>query len=241
MIHICIRHRLDWQDEQLVTAQIVPAFRAKLDAWNATFDMPYHAFRLQLKRIAEENLGRVEGAVRSSLREVPWGHVVVPVDDDDWFAPDLAIRLEQERDPSAWGYLWRRVMLEPPRSWGRLRRVARWLGRKERFTCQSNNYAFVNAPERARLVSSHSQASGYFDAHRAGVRTIRAALAVQNRNLASQTTLAWGRPSIGRDELAALLERYRHLYLGWTPAAELSWAKPYVDSMAELMTEIRLR
>jgi hypothetical protein len=38
-----------------------------------------------------------------------------------------------------------------------------------------------------------------------------------------------------------LLDRHRRLYVAWRPMAELSWAKPYVDLMAGLMTEIRLR
>ena len=99
----------------------------------------------------------------------------------------------------------------------------------------------MNGPERARFLSGHREASAHFDAHPSGVKRIPATLAVQNRTLASMTTLAWGRPSIGRDELARLLDRYRHLYVAWEPGAEVAWAKPYLDSMAELMTEIRLK
>ena len=240
MIHICIRRTLDWKDDTVVRARILPEFRAKYDEWNAAFDMPYSAFRYRLTQIAGLNLGRVEGAIRSSLSEVPPGHIVVPVDDDDWFAPDLATRLERVLDPGVAGYLWRRALLELARPLDPLRRVARWLGHPE-YTCKTNNYAFVNGPESARLASSHTWAGRYFDARRTSIREIPATLAIQNRNLASMTTLAWGRPSIRRDELATLLGRYRRLYVAWRPTAELSWAKPYVDLMAELMTEIRLR
>ena len=240
MIHICIRRTLDWRDETLVAARILPEFRAKYDAWNAAFDMPYAAFRHRLKQIAGLSLRRVEGAIQSPLDEVPPGHVIVPVDDDDWFAPDLAVRLERVLDPGAAGYLWRRALIEPPRLLDPLRRVARWLGHPE-YTCKTNNYAFVNGPDSARLASSHTWAGTYFDAHRTSIREIPATLALQNRSLASITALAFGRPSIRRDELATLLGRYRGLYGAWRPTAESVWAKPYVDLMAELMTEIRLR
>jgi hypothetical protein len=242
VIHICIRHTLEWQNEEVVAAGLLPSFRAKYDVWNATFDMPYHVFRHRLKQIAQLNLSRVEGAVQSRLTEVPAGHVVVPVDDDDWFAPDLATRLNREQDARCWGYLWRLEVIELPRPLRhRLRRVARWLGRRERLLCHTNNYAFVNDPERALLGSSHSRASAAFEARRSGVKAIPAVLAVQNRNLASRTTLAWGRPSIRREELTRLLARYRDFYAGRRPTAELRWAQPYVDLVAELTREVRVK
>ena len=36
-------------------------------------------------------------------------------------------------------------------------------------------------------------------------------------------------------------ERYRHLCAGWKLRRELRWAQPYVDRMAGLMDEIRVR
>jgi hypothetical protein len=138
--------------------------------------------------------------------------------------------------------LWRREVIEPP---SRLRRglsyVARRLGRPERHTCKTNNYAVVNEPGVADLALDHAKASEYFDAHPSDVRRIPATLAVQNRNLASQTALAWGRPSISRDELLAVFRRYRDLYSSPRLGVALSWARPYVDLMADLMREIRPR
>lgn len=242
MIHICVRRTLDWQDEALVDAKVLPEFRLKLVAWNAIFDMPYHVFRQRLKTIAQLNLARVEGVTRSELGSIPPGHVIVPVDDDDWLAPDLGVQLERALDPNAHGYLWQREVIEArPLLRRGLSYVARRLGRPEMHTCKTNNYAVVNEPGVADLVLNHSKASAYFDAHPSDVRRIRGTLAVQNRNLASQTALAWGRPSISRDELLAVFRRYRNLYSARRLAAIPSWARPYVDLMAELMQEIRPR
>ena len=239
-LHISVRSTLDWQDPAVVEARLLPQFRPKFDAWNATFNMPYHAFRHRLRQIAQVSHDLVEGATCSAVDKVPSGHIIVPVDDDDWFAPDLANHLQQEYDPGARGYLWTREVIEAPsRTRSSLRRIARLLGRRqEKFICKSNNYAIVNEPDLAHLALNHVRASQYFDAHPSDIRRISATLAIQNRTLASQTTLAWGRPSIRRDELVILLHRYRGLYSSWQVHAELSWAKPYVDMMAELMQDI---
>ena len=240
MIHLCLRHTLDWHDEALVDAQLIPEFRPKLLAWNATFDMPYHVFRQRLKAIAQESLARVEGCVRTELEAVPPGDVIVPVDDDDWFAPDLGVRLRRVLDPKARGYLWRREVIEAPPLWRRARAFAgRLIGRRELHICKTNNYAVVSGPGAPDLARNHTEASEYFDAHPADIRRIPAALAVQNRSLASQTALAWGRPSIGRDELLAVFRRYRRLYRSLRLDPGLSWATPYVAEMADLMQEIQ--
>ena len=242
MIHICVRRTLDWNDEALVDAQVIPEFRGKLLAWNAAFDMPYHVFRQRLKAIAQENLARVEGCVRTELEAVPPGDVIVPVDDDDWFAPDLGLRLRRALDPKARGYLWRREVIEAPPLWRRARALlARLTGRRELHVCKTNNYAVVNGPVALDLARHHAEASAFFDAHPGDIRAVPATLAVQNRNLASQTALAWGRPSIGRDELLAVFRRYRRFYRSVRLGVGLSWATPYVAQMADLMQEIRPR
>lgn len=241
-IHICIRATLDWQDRALVEGQILACFRSKLDAWNATFDMPYHLFRQRVHRIAQLNLDRVEGATYSAMERVPSDHLIVPVDDDDWFAPDLAERLRKEFDPSVRGYLWSCHVIEPPRRIrSSFRRIAGLLGRPDRFICGTNNYAVVSTPGLRHLALNHVKASRHFDARPSDIKRIPATLAIQNRTLASQTTLAWNRPSIRREELVILLSRYRDLYSSWKLPPSLSWAKPYVDMMAELMQSIRAK
>jgi hypothetical protein len=241
-IHICVRSTLDWCDPAAVEAALIPQFRPKVEAWNATFTMPYHVFRGRLRKIARLNLGRIAGAVCSTVEAVPPGDLIVPVDDDDWFAPDLADRLRRESDPGARGFVLTRVVIEPSRRIrDRLRRVARLLGRRDRVVCKTNNYAVVNDVGIAHLALNHVQASRYFDAHPSDFKRVPGVLAIQNRTLASQTSLAWGRPSIGRDALVRLFRCYDGLYASWPKRADLAWAKPYVDMMAELMNEIRPR
>jgi hypothetical protein len=238
-VHICVRRTLDWADEAHVAAHIDARFRAKLETWNATVDPPYHRFRQRVKEIAALNLSRVEGAVLSTLDATPPGAIVVPVDDDDWFAPQLATRLRAEHEPGREGYYWRRLALEP-RPWWRKIRLRYWLGlRRDPFTCKTNGYAMVDGP--VHLLMDHPDASVYFDEHPAAVKRIAATLAIQNRNLASQTTLGGKLFVLDRERLVRALERYRGLYRSYWLRPGLRWARPYVDLMAELMDDVRVR
>ena len=59
MIYLRVRKTLDWQNAALVEAQIRPSFRPKMEMWNATFVMPYCAFRQELKWIAHPSLASI--------------------------------------------------------------------------------------------------------------------------------------------------------------------------------------
>jgi hypothetical protein len=242
LIYICVRHTLEWRDEALVEAHLREEMRPKVEAWDATFDLPYREFRHRLKQIAQLNLGRVENAACASLEKIPPGALVVPADDDDWFSPNLANRLLEKYDPAFPLYGWMRRVISPSkRRRHRFQLKLRLKRRRKRFTCASNDYAVKNVPELAPLVSNHVRASEYFDAHPSQVRRFRETLGIQNRNMASQTALAWRRPSISRDELIASFHRYRDLYASWRLPRELRWARPYVDLMAELMQQIHVK
>jgi hypothetical protein len=241
-IHICVRATLDWRDEALVRAQILPRFRAKFETWNATLTMPYHVYRQRVKEIAELSLARVEGAERSRFEDVPMGHVVIPVDDDDWFAPDLAARLAREQTEGITCFLWRQMIIERSK---RIRktylRLAALVGRGDRVICKTNTYAFVNAPGMKSVALSHELASTHFLAHPASVRRIPARLAVQNRHLGSQTTLRQRRPTVAPERLVELLALHQARYRAWRLPGDLQWAKPYVDLMTELLHEVRAK
>lgn len=240
-VHICIRRTLDWSDPAGVSAGIDPGFRQKFETWNATFDMPYAEFRRRMVEIATLNLSRVEGARLTPLAEVPPGAWIVPIDDDDWLAPDLVARVRRLLDAPVTGCRWRREVIEPlddrrgPRAWLRRRRAL------EHFVCASNNHAILNTPEIAPLVRNHVLASEYFDAHPAELRRTPRFLAIQNRNPASQTALALREPTISRDRLVGVLDRYQGLYAGWKLRRSLRWAQPCLDRMAELVDSVGLR
>src|SRR5438067_12798702 len=94
VMQIWVRATLDYDDEQRFTAALRPGFREQVALWDSVFEMPYRVYRARLRAIARENLARVEGAVVAAWEEIPGGTLVLPVDDDDWFRPDIASVLE---------------------------------------------------------------------------------------------------------------------------------------------------
>lgn len=239
VLYVCVRRTLEWGDEAAVTAGLRPEFRPKVATWNATFTLPYHRFRQRLKEIAASNLARIADARVAPLADVPPGALIVPVDDDDWFAPDLVHRLMPAVDAQADGSTWTGWALEPVRRPKRLRLLIRSL--RTQWTCGSNNYVVRNLPALAPLVGNHIAASRHFDAHANQVRHVAVRLSIQNRNLASQTALAWKRPTIAPTELRAVYERYRTFYDTVSLPNDLGWAAPYVALVGELTHELRLR
>jgi hypothetical protein len=111
VIYIWIRRTVDWDDED---AALDPWLIPRLPLWNATFNISYPRFRYRLKQIAGLNHSRVDGAVRAEWDEIPDGALVLPVDDDDWFAPGAARVLLRELDPGVTGYLWPSRWFEIP-------------------------------------------------------------------------------------------------------------------------------
>src|SRR5689334_16033614 len=118
-VFVVIRKTLDWSDEAAVEAGLRADLRPKVATWDATFRMPYREFRQRVKEIARENLARVEGVVVAPIEEVPPGALMMPVDDDDWYAPDVATRLREGYDPAAKGWSWPSFTLEARRVHGR--------------------------------------------------------------------------------------------------------------------------
>jgi hypothetical protein len=238
MIYIHLRQTLDWRDEAAVHAGLIDKFRPKVETWNATFNIPYHQFRQRLKEIAQLNLSRVDNARFAKLEAVPPQAIVVPVDDDDWFSPDLAARLAEKNDPAIRGYHWVRHILEPERHRRRFRGLLKEaLTRKVIFA--TNNYAIRNGPGVKALLLNHLNASYDFHARPAEFKYVPAALSIHNRSLASQTVLAYGRPALLRDELLESYERHRMLYARTRLCRSLRWAAPYVALMAELMDDLK--
>jgi hypothetical protein len=242
MLHVCVRRALAWHDEAAVEATLDDSLRPKVALWNATFDLSYARFRLRLWEITRRNLAAVENAKLARVEDVPPGAWLVPLDDDDWLAPQLTSRLAPELDPHLLGLTWDRYILELPRH---LRRFP-WPRRRSpvdssSYTCGSNNYALRRLPELADGIRSHVRASELFDASPARVRHVPASLSLQNRNLASRSALRFGRQALTREELVRRLRRHRRFYAGVRLPPELAWAVPCVDAMAELMHAIRVR
>ena len=252
MIAIVIRRTTDWGNEAVFRAQLPETMRAGVALWDAIFDMPYHLFRRELKRIAELNLSRVRNARCLPIEEVPPGALAVPVDDDDWLSPDLALVLEAGLSAEHSGCYWPGRFLEVPTTFAHrvslmlpgalvtrllsFRRVV-FPSARPQWLCMTNNYAVRMGPETAPLLLSHRQATYWYLAHPAAVRRIEQPLSLMNRSLASTTQL-WSPPS--RALLLRKFRRYQALYARPAPA-DLAWCEPYVAMMRDLTAELRVR
>jgi hypothetical protein len=242
-VYIWVRETVDWADEATFTAQLPEWLRPSVEVWNETFSIPFHLFRHRVREIAELNHSRVEGATVAGWDEIPDGALVLPVDDDDWYAPAAATVVARERDPAALGYYWPGSWIEVP---VHLRHQLHLVRRRllpstpPTFTCATNAYAVVKDRATDDTVINHVRASDWFDANPERVRHINARLSLANRTLGSITTLRRAGP---RDPTRALLRRrlrqYRRLYQRPLPD-ELAWAKPYAAMMAELMSELQI-
>jgi hypothetical protein len=242
-LYIVVRRTTDWTNEAAVRAQLPKGFEVLVDLWNETFDMPYHQFRQRLKEIAQANLARVEGATLAKLEDVPAGALIAPIDDDDWFSPDLAKTVVAHRDGPRLGYRWPSRFLEVPPNFAQWRAAVRrrlfpatpllWL-------CTTNNYVVANQPDVRPLLSSHMKASDWFEQNDRAVTVLDVPLSVQNRNIASQTSLLFRYGVMTRSKLKRRHRQYRSLYA--TAARRLpAWCQVPIAQMAELMQALRVR
>jgi len=241
-MYIWVRTSVDWDDEAAVLAQCPPYFRPKLERWNATFAMPFHVFRGRVREIARDSLAAVEGARCTAWEEIPDGAPVLPIDDDDWFAPDIATELERRWDGSGIGCSWTSTFVEVPMHWRHaagkvIRRRAPWVPLKPMWRCTTNNYALVKGPGTRELAVFHVRARDRFDVQDPPQLPVR--LSAMNRTLASQTTLGYMRGTISRARLLDRYARYRRLYR--EPGAAPDWCAPYLARMDALMAELELR
>lgn len=238
-MYIWVRRTLDWDDAENVRANLREGFAPKMAVWDSTFHMPYREFRSELRRIAAANLEQVRGATVVTWEEIPEGAWVLPIDDDDWFSPLIAEVLQPRvSSEKIDAILWNHDLLEVPMNLGHavqlfVRRFYPALPQK--WLCGSNNYALRKTADNMDLAFRHDLASRWF-AKNPRVVTIAESLSVQNRSLASVTSLGWGKPSIAPGALRRKAERYRKLYARYRPPnTALAWTVPFVEKMSKLM------
>ena len=244
LLYIVVRRTTDWTNEATVRAQLSEGFEPLVDLWNDTFDMPYHHYRQQLKLIAQANFAGVEGAVTAALEDVPPGALIAPVDDDDWFSPEMARVVAANRDERFRGYHWPSLFLEVPPDFDQ------WLGTWRRrffktpvvWLCTTNNHVIENMPGVEPIVGSHIRATEWFIRNEALVKVLDVPLSLQNRNLGSQTLLLFRnkRATMTRSKLIRRHRQYKALYAR-THRRLPDWCRPWIVRMAELVQSLHVR
>jgi hypothetical protein len=243
VIYICIRQTTNWANEAEFWSQLPSQFKPTVEVWNRSFNVPYHLFRHRVREIARINIAAVQNAVCLDWKDVPEGGLVLPVDDDDWFAGHAGSALEKMRDDRLLGYRWESLFLEVPLHLGhRLYLLKRKLFRTPpKWFCTTNNYAIVKSPESEPLFRSHIRASEWFLSHPESIKVVDTRLSVMNRTLASRTSLGLMRPetckAIRQSTLLRKYWRYRSLYKR-PPGPELEWCSTYIRMMDDLMSEL---
>jgi hypothetical protein len=240
---IWVRETVEWSNEGTFLDQADSAIRAKAAVWNDTFTLPFHRFRERVAAIAALSHSRVRGAELSSWDQIPRGALVLPTDDDDWFAPGVAEAIAPELSDGVELVRWGHAVIEVPLNLAhRLKVKARGVipAIPRRYSCATNNYAVVKSdPEHALLLASrHVRASAFVDSGAGQVRHLTEPLSLMNRTLGSQTSLGLRRPTISRDQLLRRWRRYRRIYRRPLPPG-LQWARPYTAMMDELMGELQ--
>ena len=244
MTYIWVRTTVEWGDEQAALDQVHSWLMPKIQLWNATFNLSYQRFRHRLTEIADLNHAKVSGALRAGWEEIPDGALVLPVDDDDWVAPDAGKVLQRELDPSVIGYLWTSRWIEVPINLGhRLYLAKRRLlpASKPKWICAANNYAMTKSSETHPLLSSHVKASRWLEPRlKAGetpLKPLDDGLSVANRTLASISTM---RGIDSRAQLLRKFRRYRSLYEA-PPGTDLDWCRLHIQQMSDLMGELEVK
>jgi hypothetical protein len=235
--HLFVRRTTDWSDENVFGAQLEPAFAPKVETWDGAFRMPYRVFRNELAKIASENHAAL-GCHRTDVwDDIPIGAIVLPSDDDDWFAPHLLSRIASVIGPGDLGCLWTQSVLEVPINFLHgvnliARRIVPSIAPK--WLCATNNYAFRKT-DAAKALIGHMGASKAFGSPDFQVVEISERLSLHNRTLASITSMAFNKKRMSASELQRKACKYRRLYASPQLPRGLEWAASGIRRMAELM------
>jgi hypothetical protein len=176
-----------------------------VDLWDSTFRVSYFDIRQQMKQLAKSNLMAVHNAqiVDLSAFRVEGAEAICFVDDDDWFAPDLAEHLDWTLGYD--GVIWTHVaagFLTCP--------LQRWLPGESELLCFTNNYA-ISAEYASKNgighITEHWQADGVFRSLRIGTSPLP--LSVANKHPGSVVFLERSlEGQLTRDRIKEVVARF---------------------------------
>jgi hypothetical protein len=202
-----------------------------LGVWNNAFRMSYFNFRAKLQALVRDNWNAVEGATVAPPGKLPLPpgfKVVVPVDDDDFFSPDLAFHLVRTMTPLV--------------HWWEAKLGAGSLNidkRPNRYA--TNQYALRGEAIKPGWLYHH----WFVHTLRGKTRNINRFLSLNNKTVASLGVLVPNRTSYFNFRAMTKpnrIGRLRGIAKKGTRVPEvppgLEWAKPYIERVAELHQEL---
>jgi len=260
-----VRTNIDWrtmtedrflQQEQFsnsargMSAEQKAGFLQAIRIWNRTFAMSYFAYRQRLKEIAELSWTRVRNLdliVRRpelvAMLDASDPYIVLPVDDDDWFHPEIAEVLRRRWRPGVDAFHWPDGLYRPVPFQDRFEQSAhqeRLIVRKWDADFATNGYALTraglakcNAQLKPRVLAFHWSAGKTF--HQAGFERcfVDRPLSASNKSLASCTNL---KPLVDRSHF---MRNVPHLMRRTTNIPEpLRWTQEYVALTEALNVEL---
>ncbi len=212
-----------------------------MQLWDRTFSIGYFEVRYRLKQIAQSNqqsLSDIECVTYQSYRNIPdGGQFYLFIDDDDWLAPDIGVRLSASELQYFNGLLWQVAAIGAPNA-----HVAVITSGSN--SCMTNNYAisgrWLGGLNRLPEVIQHGAAVKTFEDLQ-NVGRLDQILSVTNKSPCSSVFLARGlRGEFEPAKLADLVNRYVVKMKEITPQqfAAISWATGYIAETLALFESV---
>lgn len=208
--------------------------------WDRTFRMSYFSYRQRLKEIAELSWTRIRNLdliLRrpglSAILDILDEYIVLPVDDDDWFHPDIADVLRRRWRPGVDAFHWPDGLYRPVPFQERFDQSAhqiRLILRKLHADFATNGYALTRtglskckAPLRGRVLAFHWAAGKTYRQDGFECCYVDRPLSASNKSLASRTNL---QSLVDRSHL---LRNVPHLMRRTTDIPQsLHWTREYI-------------
>lgn len=179
-IVILRRNYCDWQTEQLW-----PKALPYEERWNREFRVTYRDYRHAIQKLADEARSLIPGAVFENINindNIKTGTFYIPVDDDDFFRPDILEVVRQKTDDKTLFAAWKSVTFKDG-----LCKIDK--ERKAFQFCETNTYGFLAQTHKSGKLYRHNEAEFVF--RKAKVTVIDQPLSVINQTPASFSAIEY--------------------------------------------------